>query len=348
MKLASALTFIGLGIGVASFAAIGCGETTEEDGTSSATTGKQPPAKPTSGTTPAGTEERTFALNALFLGEADRAGTPNKDAWKDYGFNIDRKATTRNSTDVCKAVRPANQEDGNQGIDNAFGKTIIPFLQPFAAAPSKQLNDEVNNKGTFTILMSITGLTDDAAQTSTDLSGKLLVGGPLGEKPVFSPTLDWPYRPEPQISLAGSYINAGTFVYGGGGASVKLSILLSGVSLDITINNAVVSFKHQPPNDLVDGTIAGVIPTETLISGIEKVASKISSQFCGGSALESVKNSIREASDIMQDGSNNPGANCDAISVGLGFTAKRVANPTKTAAADPPGEDKCNPTGDGG
>lgn len=351
MKLSTVLSLIGIGLGAATLVTTqGC--SSDDSGSSSggtAAAGKTPP-KPTGAPTTA-TDERTFAVFSLHLGEADRAGVANKDAWKEYGYDLDGKASTKDSKDVCtrqQGASASNQEDGKDGIDNAFGKVIIPFLAPFAAAPSKQLTDEIQNDGSFTILMKIKGLTDEPAQTNTDLSGTLLVGAEYGSKPTFSPSDDWPYRQDPQVPITGAYINGGTFVNGTGGATVKLSLFIQGVALDLSINKAIITFKHNPPNDLVDGTIAGVIGTEELISGIEKVAGRISTQLCGGSTLDSIKQTIRQASDILKDGTNAAGVPCDGISIGIGFTAKRVANPTKVAAEATPPPDPCAEGADGG
>ena len=61
------------------------------------------------------------------------------------------------------------------------------------------------------------------------------------------------------------------------------------------------------------------------------------------------KDSIRQASDMLKDGSQAPGVPCDGISVGLGFTGKRVGNPTKVAPVGNPPPDPCtNPPADAG
>jgi hypothetical protein len=353
MKLSAALSMFAIGLGVTTLAATpGCGSTDNgSSGGPASGPGRQPPPVPADATATTGTDERTFAVNALHLGEADRSGTPNKDAWKSYGYNLDGKKTTRDSADVCTrqpGASAATQEDGDDGIDNAFGKTIIPFLQPFAATPSKTITDSIQNEGSFTILFKVKGLTDDAAQSNTGLSGTLLVGAQYKDaegndaKPTFSPSDDWPYRAEPQVAIDGAYINEGEFVNGESGATVKLSIFLQGVALELVINKAIITFKHNAgANELAEGTIAGVIGTEELISGIEKVAGRINEQLCGGSTLDSIKQTIRQASDILKDGSNREGVPCDGISIGIGFTAKRVANPTKIAEDEEVPPDPC-------
>lgn len=356
MKLYTALSLVGLGLGVAGLVASqGCGGSSSSGGNDTdagqTAKGREPPGKPNAPATTS-TDEKTFAVYSLSLGEADRNGVASKDAWKDYGYDLDGLTSSKDSKDVCTrqaGASASNQEDGNQGIDNAFGKVIIPFLAPFAAAPSKTLTDSIHS-GSFTILLKIKGLTDDPKQTNTGLSGTLLVGANYGQgkTPTFTPSDDWPYRKDPQIAIDDAYINNGTFVNGTSGATVALSLYIQGVSLDLSIHKAIITFDHSAPDDATNGTIAGVIATEELVSGIEKVAGRISTQLCGGSTLDSIKSTIRQASDILQDGTNKAGVPCDAISIGIGFTAKHIGNPTTEAPPDKTPPDPCTAPEDGG
>lgn len=349
MKLVSALCLFGLGLGAVTSIVAGCGSSDSGGGTT-ASAGIQPPA-PTGAPTTA-TDDRTFAVYSIQVGDTDRAGAVNRDAWKKYGYDLDGLVTTRDSTNVCTqapGATKANQEDGDQGIDNAFGKVILPLLP--ITGPSKQLNDSIQNSGAFTLLMQVKGLTDDPAQTNTGLSAKLLVGGDLGKKPDFSPTFHWPYRQDPQIAINGSYITNGVFVNGdpkaAAAAAIEIALNISGQNLSLRINKPTITFKHTPPNDLAEGTIAGVVATDELISSIEKVAGSLG--LCSAGALDSVKTTIRQASDMLKDGTNRAGVPCDAISIGIGFTAKRVANPDPATDIykdnGTPTADKC---GDGG
>lgn len=355
MKLSTALSVLGLGLGTIAFASQGC---TSESSTSpgGGAVGRVPPQPEGAATT--GTDERTFALNALHLGEADRSGNKNKDAWKDYGYNLDGLITVVNDPKAADLAKVCNRaqgapatvhNDGKEGIDNAFGKEILKLLDPFAPTPSKSLTDAIV-KGDFTIMLKVKGLTDDAAQTNTGLSGTLLVGGDFGESsPKFSPSDDWPFRASPQVPIAGAYINKGVFVNGAGGAKVELALSIQGQTLKLTINKALITFKHQPPNDIVDGVIAGVIETQEFVDGISSVAGRFSPELCSGTTVEGIKDSIRQASDMLADGSQAAGVPCTGISIGLGFTGKRVANPTKTAPEGEVPPDPCkNPPTDGG
>ncbi|HEY8077249.1 MAG TPA: hypothetical protein VIF62_24150 [Labilithrix sp.] len=353
MKLYTALSLVGLGLGIVGLTATqACSSSSSSaGGGDTSQPGKQPPAKPDA---PATTDssDKTFAVNQLFLGESDRSGNPNKDAWKSYGYNLDGKISTKDSTDVCQrqsGASPSNQDDGDQGVDNAFGKVIIPFLQPFTATPSKTLTDSLTS-GDFTIMLKIHGLTDDAAQTNTGLSGTLLIGAPFSKtaKPTFTPSDDWPYRMSPQVQISDAYINKGTFVNGSGGATIQLSLSIQGQTLSLNINKAIVTFDHTGANDATNGTIAGVIATDELVNGIKSVAGNISMDLCNGSTLDSIIQTIKQASDILADGTNTAGVPCSGISVGIGFTAKKVANPTMPVTNPVDAPSKCDQPADAG
>lgn len=353
MKLFKSLSLLALGVGaVGMVASQGCSSSSSGGTTTPVAAGKTPPAPPSAGPT-TDTSKRVFAINELFLGETNRAGVPTKDAWKDYGYNIDGLTTTKTDTNVCTrqgGADPAKQEDGNGGIDNAFGRTVLGFILGLVPTPSKTINDSIQG-GSFTVLLEIQGLTDDAKQSNTGLSGRLLVGGAYSDdpmkKPTFAPDDNWPYRASPIVPIEGAYINDGTFVNGAGGADVELALFIQGVQLSLSIKRAAITFDHTAPNDITNGTISGVINTEELVSGIEKVAGRISTQLCGGSTLDTIKQTIRQASDILSDGSNKAGVNCDAISIGIGFTGKKIGDLTKTAVDKAPPPDPCT-TADGG
>lgn len=360
MKLGAALTFLGLGVGVFAFVGSeGCGGSSADDGkkatSGDTTTGKVPPGE--EGPPAPDGPERTFAINQIWLGETDRAGITKKDAWKTYGYNLDGQVTNvvdGNSPDlahVCKRVtsaKPSVHQDGDEGIDNAFGKEILGLLAATPlASPSRSVTDALQ-AGTFTIMLKLKGLTDDPAQTNTALGGTILIGGRFDTDPAVRPgfltTDTWPFLKDPQVPITGAYIRNGVFVNGKGGSQVKLSLSVGGQSLDLTVNGALISFKHNPAGHSLDeGTIAGVVRTEEFVTSIANIAGSLG--LCSGAIVEGIKSSVRFASDMMADGTQNPAATCDGISIGLGFTAKQIGAPTTEAPPPPPAADPCAPDG---
>ncbi len=78
------------------------------------------------------TRTLTFVVSHIDFGVADCAGYPTPDAWKTIGFDLDcdmGQPTSFGAT--CQPIVPgeiAEGEDGVAGIDNSFGRNIVPAL----------------------------------------------------------------------------------------------------------------------------------------------------------------------------------------------------------------------------
>ena len=228
-----------------------------------------------------------------------------------------------------------------------IGKNIVPLLQSFSSTPSTAATSAIQD-GTSTDMFDIRGLTDDAQQTNTGLAGRVLVGatfrsqGGQPARPTFTIADDWPYRVAPITQISDAYIRGGTFVGGGADATVSVSIGLAGSDFVLKIHRAIITFDHTAPDALGNGTIAGILSTTELEDEFRRVAGRISVSLCSGGTLDSIVQTVRQARDIMLDGNNRAGVPCDGISVGIGFTAKRIGDP-KTTGSDPAAPDPCLP-----
>jgi hypothetical protein len=333
-----------LGIGTLVALAGACGGAVADggDGGKDAAPETQPP--PT-------TLPTTFAVHQVFLGETDRSGALSSSAWKAYGRNVDGLVTTSASTDVCllTAGSPvANQNDGDNGIDNGWGSTIMPIIQTAASlpTPSTTITSAIQT-GAPTLLIVVSGLTDDPAETATGLTGEIFLGASIQDAgaPAFDSSTDWPVLStslKDGQTLAGGAIaqftsgsiTSGAFTTGVVSGAVPWSIAFQGVPLPLVIHDAVVTFDHADPTDAVNGTISGVLDTQEFLNALQAVAGSISLSLCG-SAFDGIAQQIREAQEILVDGTNAPGVPCTGISIGIGFNAKRVANPTTVVQAPP-------------
>jgi hypothetical protein len=376
MRLVRSLALAALAmssVGVAS--AIGCGSTTTgtggdggggghggsgAEGGGGNQVGTTPP-KPPSGPATTSTSAQNFAIHELFLGDTDYNGTADMNAWESFGYNIDGKITTAASTNVCTLNSGGGtfgmqaQQDGNGGIDNSFGANIYNgVLLMVDSTASMTVNTDIAD-GTFTLMFDVTGLSSSATQTATGLSAQAFAGGKFGPgAPTWTTADNWPILGtsgllknssppfQSTIQFPDAYVVNGTWV-SGTPTMISLALSLEGISLTIPINQAVITFDHTTATHGANGVISGVIPTATLVSGIMNLAGHISPSLCSGSALTGILAEITDASDIMMDGSNNPGATCDAISIGLGFTADQIGQPTEIAA---PGCAKADPCTD--
>ncbi len=309
--------------------------------------GEIPPHPDAGATTAQGTE--TFAIDTLFLGEYDRTTkVPSSAAWKSYGYNIDGLVTTKDSTDGCTAAVKTNQVDGNDGIDNAFGDVVLPIYQ---VAASQQTPSDTSSAGLraglYTLQIQIDGLPDASSSVTgiTVRAFRSLLAGVTA--PAFDETTDWPVLAS---SLAGSdmtsaiWQTAGAYIADDGTFVASMpndAVLFVPIRSDfvLPIHHATITFTRTVANHLDGGTIAGVIPTPDLISGAKRLAGELSPSLCG-SAFDGIAQQLQQASDILSDGTNKSGVPCDTISVGIGFTATKIANPTQvvpdpTATTDP-------------
>jgi len=287
-----------------------------------------------------------YAVETVFLGETNRAGVPTKDAWKSYGENIDGLVTAKTDTNVCKrqaGADSAKQEDGVGGIDNAFGRTVLGFILGLVPTPSKTSNDEIK-KGGRTMMLN---LLPAAAPLPTRFG--FLAAGSTTSPPVWAGTdvraasmSSVGSSPDDPLSLSTTPSMSGSMVASGvATGTFYLELPLSGNAWRIPIRNARATMTLSADGvRATNGNLAGVAPTEELVASIVTIAGRISTQLCGGSTLDTIKQTIRQASDILVDGTQDPNKPCDGISIGIGFEAVRVT--VSGVAPDPsPGPDPC-------
>ncbi len=332
---------------------VGCGSDTETTPTPGpGTTSKDPPAKPADGVKGDGAGQ-TFAVEKLFLGDTDRTGSPKPDAWELYGYNLDGKVSDATSTDLCKPRAGAQPKsvktDGKGGIDNAFGKLLMPIIGSLASDATATINENIAG-GSFTILMKLDTLGDKA--NYVDIPASLFVGTQLGGPAKFDGSDQWPLVPEllndpsdlnsSKVKFPSSYVANNTWV-SGSKSDLDLQLSVAGFSLTLNIANAIITMDLAGDRKAAtNGIIAGVIPVEPLIAQLKKIAGGFSPELCTGSTFESIAESIRQAADILEDGSQNPSKECNAISIGLGFEAK-PAQLGKVGEPTPPAKDPCDP-----
>ena len=319
-----------------------------------------PPVTPEAGV-PGDGPGTTLAINKLFLGDTTRDGTPDQNAWKSYGYDLDGYKSTVKSKVHCKynegGEKSAVQTDGNDGIDNSFGQNIMPVIVGLASDAASQINETIA-EGSFTIILEVGGV--GTGKDYVNLPAALYAGANLGSAPAFDGTDEWPVFCElmtdcktadtmqypdnkSKVQFTSSYIAGGTWV-SGSKSTVSLSLSLQGFALSLNIREAVISADmasgSPAPTAASNGVIAGILETDELIASLAKVAGSISTSLCSGPTFDSVAQQIKAASDIMKDGTQDAAQNCNGISVGLGFDMKAVkVGPVLDQA--PPGTDPC-------
>jgi hypothetical protein len=278
-----------------------------------------------------------FVFTKLFAGDSSRSFVPSNQAWKQFGHDIDGKATISSSTDVCKRAGGAPssvQTDGDNGIDNSFSANIVPIIQSAGSVAnlSKPWSDGISQQGTRTLILSLPALGAGATQPS--LSGAPFLTMPLGAAPKLDGSDLWPISStsvtngnlaQPTAPLPGGALSADAYDSGRGGAGVLLvSIPFGGVPWNLPVRRVrITGTLSADHTHITDGQLSGVIVAEELITELKLIAGAISQSLCG-SAFDGIAQQMRQTQDILADGTQNPAVSCDAISIGLGFEAVRV------------------------
>jgi hypothetical protein len=296
----------------------------------------QPPPPPSAAPPGDGSGPVAIAITKLRIGIATPQGTPSNDAWKQYGVNLDGALTTFDYTGHCKPNSNASPKDvfpdGLDGRDNSWGKKLLPIFKSLTG--STDLEGSVNQgiaDGTWTFLVDLPDLGTGAAYdplSAYGLTGKEGAGS------------SWKFAPE---DLSGStpdttimqfghvYLTNDTLVATDGDVRISLGFLG-----DLKLHPAVVAMKLSADHaNATDGVIAGVVNTEEFIADFKKIAGEFSPNLCEGQAIDGVVNQMRQASDILADGTQDPNKTCNGISVGFGFDGAAVSLAGLAAPATP-------------
>jgi hypothetical protein len=325
--------------------------------------GKPPPETDAAATT--ATTPHNLAVRNLYLGDQDTAPAFTKDAnaWETFGYNIDGLITTALSTDVCTLdtsddATTADQVDGTNGIDNAFGNIIInQILASFNLISSQSVSGDIT-AGKFTLMFDTVGLDGTATQNASGLTGQLFAGSTYNGTPAlntggtsFAITDDWPVNGSllvdptditkgSAVQFSSAYVSGGTWV-SGKPVDIALTLTLSGISLDLTIRSGVVTMPITVDTagqyHTTKGIVSGVIETTQFVNAINTLGAKLG--YC--SIISTILPELKAAQDIIiTEGaggtatvSNVKGTACNGISIGLAFDGDEIAQPDTIAPA---------------
>ncbi len=306
----------------------GMGGSTSASTTASSTTAA---SSSTGGLTCANDEGVVLAVTKLTFGEG------NSGQWKKFGFNLDNLVSTTASTDLCKpnsnALTVVPYPDGDDGIDNSFGKNLLPLILSLYPTLVADSNAGIQ-KGIFTVLLKM-----DCLPPTGDVTGmttRLFAGTALGSTPKFDGTDKWPVAPEllgdpmdPESStirfhnssVTGTMYDAGkdaTFIL-----TIPLNTKTTSTSVKLTLYAARTTMDLAGDRkSATSGRIGGVLNTEEFVAEMKKAGALLG--LCESPLFAGLLTQARQASDIMADGSQDPTKTCDGISMGLGFEMKEV------------------------
>lgn len=287
-----------------------------------------------------------LAINKLDFGDVGM----NTDASQMLGFNVDGLVSTAGSMDLCQPANGGSKAsvypDGKNGIDNSFGKNILPLLLNIAPGFSDNTTSSITD-GAFTIMLDFVGLTPAADQPT--LTTRLYGGGDLMAPPAFDGKDCWPVTPElltnPQDIKSSSVVFDKSSIVGnkwssGAAGTITLTVPAGSATITLTIHKAqVVLDLAADHKSATGGLIGGVLDTDEFVKEVKKAIFAINPAYCALIAM--VETQIRQNSDILNDGSQDKAKTCNGISIGFGFTMQEVQL-GGVGPKTPPGAGTCN------
>jgi hypothetical protein len=288
-----------------------------------------------------------YVFKKMFVGDSDRLFKQGATAWRTYGDDIDGKVTATQSTDVCQRAQgapPSMQADGDNGIDNSFGANILPILVAAGlASPSLQWSQATQQGATRPVLLRVDGL----APASADAPASLYIGAIPPGPPSFDGTGTWPVSSlsvdaldltKPKVRLAKGAVQAGVWRTEPATTAASLYMKFDNGTLVLPIRHLALRASLSMDGKTLDqGQISGVMKTDELVEAVRQAVAVSSPSLCMGAAWDSIAAQLRQAQDILVDGTQNASAPCDAISIGLGFEGATMG---LGAAKDDPGPSK--------
>jgi hypothetical protein len=267
-----------------------------------------------------------LAVSKLYFGDGDSG------QWKSVGFNLDGLDSTAASTNLCKpadgAAPVVPYPDGNNGIDNSFGKNLLPQILAIDPTWVTDVNNSIT-EGLFTALLEMDCLPakgDDPMFTT-----KLFAGETIGTPPKWDGTDKWPVEPDllnnpkdPESSslvFTNCSLSSGMFD-GGKNGTIILTIPVTtqgqSTSLKLTLYAARLTMNLAADRkSATGGMIGGVLNTAEFVEQVKKVGYLL--ELCNNALLADLLTQVEQASDIMSDGTQDTTKTCDGISMGLGF-----------------------------
>ncbi len=308
----------------------GGGSSTGSEKTSSTGTGGQETGGQGPGT--------VYVIDEIYLGTRSFGGSQSATAWQEFGSNIDDQVTDDDFTGHCLpagGAPPTNIfPDGPNGLDNAWGKYLLPIIKTASASVGggdieASLNAEIDGR-TLSWAMSVVAIGDGPAAGSFFEVRDGAAGSWLKAPEAFT-------GGEPIATFSQGAFQGGNWA--SGAASGVLRVRLgSGTGAAFALDLHHARIRLVTGSGTPRGTISGVLDTEAFIDHVRETLGPFVS--CDASAIEGILNQLRQGSDIMADGTQNPASTCNGISVGLGFTAREEPVGDFAAPLEPP-EDPC-------
>jgi hypothetical protein len=289
-----------------------------------------------------GTQDLWFAIYSVDYGDGD--GIPSAATYSSIGYDLDRVCTSLGDPPVCVQGKAA-PKDGVDGRDNAAGEIFFEIKSTFQiiADPIGSKKDTaLVQAGAFSIVFHITGY--NGQPDDDQVRFEWYMPAPFGSDveaganppPTWNGTDRWPIRTQdslpdggigPLVADDNAYV-AGKVVV----ASLPRGSRIAGGSIDFDLSGVFVTatLDTTPQGTAMSaGTLAGTWGQAQVLGGIGKLFESVGK--CTDFPLyQNLKSLVCGALDVSASGVPLPTQPCDALSIGVAFTAKPVLAPTTT------------------
>jgi hypothetical protein len=320
-----------------------------------------------------------LGITRLWLGSQNLSGQLDKDAWQDYGFDLDHTCTLSPTCNPdadpvsCQRKISSVPPDGNNCRDNNFGRFEYFVVGIPEIGKKYGLNDDSFNCGLcfgkYNILIRLSGYNGQANddQVRVDLYDSPGLETPLNFAcdATASAQLCWltdsPFLinrasmadPQPGPDLSDAQLNDPNAYVRDGYVVVQFperaQLYFPGQieghhTFPLTLTRGLVTARVGKAEDgtwqLTDGVIAGRVKGDDVVQGFRSLG------FCENDPSYSTMTSYVTANeDIFSDPAASSDVFCDSISMGVAFKAGQ-ATAGKLADVEPLTD--CPPLGQGG
>jgi len=321
------------------------------------------PLRPEGAATPSGKGKKLWiAVKHFYLGSYDHLGVKKVDAWREWGYDLDRVCTgvsqAADNSGVCKradGADPAVLLDGDDCRDNNFGSQLIRKVLALVVADFEGRANESLRNGSGTWVLQLEDV--DEGKDDTYAPGSFFLVGPLpdGEIAKFDGTdvrkaltdsVEGSDPSKPRVRFPNAYIKDDTWV-SGDLAVLHLLFPVGRSALPLDFTPGVITMHLNDKRDAAsDGIVAGGLTVDALTGFVKPLA--LEGGVCPGSGLyDSMIGQFKAYPDLVLGAKNlqDPSKPCDGISAGLGFDTTNIVPVTEVMPSVPPDTSKCSDAG---
>jgi hypothetical protein len=322
-----------------------------------------PPQRPPGDPVPTGTGKTLWLIaQHFFLGSTTSAGVASKDAWKDWGYDLDHVCT--DATDAAKNIGTCFMTvgasssvlvDGNGCRDNDWGSQLVPLIVEFDA-PFEDIANVNIADGFGSWILVVRDLDDGhddpyapgALYKAVDWqiyhSGKPKFDG-TDVREVTADSVSGFDVTKPITLFSKGYVSGDVWV-SGEGTNIIAAVPVSGVTTSLNVIGGVLTVDLQADHSGRGlGVMAGALRTDQVRAFIAPVAATLG--LCPGTGLyEALIKRVENYVDLVSTSPTlqDTTVQCDAMSLGIGFMLAPI-EPVTTVVDEIPYPNPCDDAG---